>query len=294
MITRFLLTLSLCFVLTDHLPQITAALHFGVPSQLEAVARPQYHLTSPPPLDIASSLVNDLLITIPGVVCAVRAALQDPDDRDKMIAASDRAKQLYYSPHASWIQKTAEATSRPHTSPSHGTSCPTGRTIDFDSVPALLLAARYFLSRLITCGLLQSLASLPLSHSHIPHPLAIAAERGELSAATSIAECLDYALRPNPAAMLIAVGLIMPLEPCVGTWSRVQRREKARGREDSPKARHASEMQEWCLAQLRVLCSRWRAGKIPRENMEQLYDMVVGGPVVPGTYQIQENGEGLS
>lgn len=211
-----------------------------------------------------------------------------------MTEASDLAKQLYYSQHASWVQKTVGATSWTHTSPDDRASCPTGVAIDFDSVAALLVAARYFLSRLITCGLIQSLASLHLSHLHIPRPLATDAEQGELSAATSIASCLDFALRPNPAQMLIAVGLIMPLEPCVGTWSRVQRREKACGREDSPQCRHASEMQDWCIAQLQILCSRWRAGPIPRDNMEELYDMVVGGPVVPGTYQTQENGEALS
>ncbi|KAF2171694.1 hypothetical protein M409DRAFT_17931 [Zasmidium cellare ATCC 36951] len=279
-------------LICDH--EITAALHFGQPSQLEAFSNPQYSLDEPPPIDVATLIVNDLLIRIPRTICALRACLQDQDDIQKMSEACTLAKALYHSANASWVQKTVTATSRP-SSPLHNKSTsPSGITLTFDSIPALTLSTRYTLSRLMTCGLLQKLTTHPLSRFFFPGTFAPEVEAAELSAATFIAECLDFALRPNPAQVLVAVTMIMPLEACVGTWSRLQRRERAAGRLDSLEFKHAVEMQDWCIEHLQRLCSRWRAGPIPRRNMEQLYDVLVGGPLVPSTYEFQENGVALS
>ncbi|KAK4503149.1 hypothetical protein PRZ48_006576 [Zasmidium cellare] len=266
--------------------EIGSALHSGQPSQLEPIARPQYSLTSPPSLDIATSIVNDFMIRIPRITCAVRACLQDPDNPRKISEAYDLAKGLYHSENATWIQKTIDATSTSHPSP----FTPSGFAFTFTSTAAHALASRYFLSRLLISGLLTNLSTIPLSRIFFSPTFAREVESAEIAAAISISKCLDFALRPNPAQDLIACGMIMPLEVCLGTWSRVQKRSTA----DSEKYSHAAEMQKWCIKHLQSLCARWRAGPIPRENWEAIYDVLVGGELVRGTYELRENGVGLA
>lgn len=195
-----------------------------------------------------------------------------------MALAISLARGLYQSTNAQWIAKTIAANSRAiKNANNHGTS-PTGLVLDFDSTPAYILAIRYLLFRMLICGLLRTLTSLPSYRIIFPGLLSNEVEQNELSAATSATQCLDYALRPAPARPFVSLALMLPLEMSLAAWLRLRRRES--GYPDSARYKHATKMIDWCIADLPSVSSRWRAGNFPRDDMESLYDVLMGGPLV--------------
>lgn len=228
--------------------------------------------------------MDDLLIRIPRLVCLVRACVQDPFNlptREDVIAL---VGQLHGSEQESYVEKTIAARSWNNTSVDDQNTSPTGTALVFDSLPVFVLTSRYHLYRLLLGGLLVTLSTI--SPNAFNEEAIKEAETIELTAATSLAECLDFALKPSPAQSLTIMAMILPLEISLGAWHRLQHREASVG--NSPKYQEAGRMASWCIEHLQGLCSRWRAGPIPRNRMEAMYGVFVGGPLLNDAYDYRK------
>lgn len=210
-------------------------------------------------------------------MCYVRDCTEDLEGLAEVI---ELVNLLRYSAEDQWAREALAAMSWTTTSLSSETKSPTGTVLEFESTPAFVFAIRYYSYRLLIGGLLVTLATISDDQC-----LLAEAEYVELDAATSVAECLDYALKPGSAQCLISFGMILPLELSLGAWSRLQQREaKSLYSPGSLKYRQAVQMQDWCIENLQDLCQRWRAGPIPRDGMETMYGALVGGPLLDGPY----------
>lgn len=254
------------------------AIHMGDVSQLETIARPPVSLDGPPQLDVAVRLVDDFLIRLPRLICYVRACTEGADNLSDVI---ESVKHLLGSEEDEYAREVLTAASWTTTSLSDDTKSPTGTVFEFESDRAFNLATKYYMYRLLLGGLSVTLATISDDHQLLPE-----AEYIELDAATSISECLDFAMKKSgPAQPLACLTMMMPLELSLGTWHRLEERESVLlETSKSLKCRQAVQMKEWCTEVVEDICERWRAGTIPRDRWETMYGAFVGGPLLDGPF----------
>ncbi|KAK4493675.1 hypothetical protein PRZ48_014860 [Zasmidium cellare] len=255
--------------------EVITAIHFGETSQLESIARPPVDFNTSSQVDIAKRGLVDLMIQLPRLVCYVRDCTEGLVG---LAEAIEVVNLLRDSAEDQCARETLATVSWTTTSLSSETKSPTGTVLAFESMDAFFFAKRYYSYRLLIGGLLVTLATIADDKD-----LLAEAEYIELDAATSVAECLDFALKPGPTQSLTCLALIAPLELSLGAWDRLQQRETSFAPEPhSLKYRQAVQMKDWCIENLQGICQRWRAGSIPRDRMETMYGAFVGGPLMDG------------
>lgn len=245
--------------------------------QLSTLGLPQAEIN----LDVAAQTIDDILISLPRLVCIVRAAAQDYDDLQSMATAVKLAKCLFNSNLDPMLRKAIENQSQ---STDAKDKTPFEKCLEFESVTAFMVAIRYFGYRMIICGLLQTLASIDTYELFLDRTTAAEARTGSVDAAMSTVMCLDYALRPGRIRNFLAMEMVWPLEACTGIFMDIQASESSM---ESSEYIQAAQMVERCAGSLCQISRRWRAGCMPPWRMRELYDVFRGGPLVPDAYDYQ-------
>ena len=149
--------------------------------------------------------------------------------------------------------------------------------LEFKSLQAFVLATRYNLYRVLICGLVQTLIKLG-SHSNEFDIAAV--EQEDVAAATAIAMCLPYALKPTVSRPLTALAMIIPLQLSLGTWTRLQQRHSA----GTVEHQQATRTIDWSIENTNDLMLMWHSKLITLERMAMLCNMCAGGPLLEWIY----------
>jgi hypothetical protein len=144
---------------------------------------------------------------------------------------------------------------------------------NFASVPAFTLALRYYLHRVLVCGLLQSLCALPLVD--LPYDLA-EIEREDLIAAQSITRCADFGLYSPMSSPLVALKLIIPLQLGFGGWHRLEKRQIS---PDTADYYFAVQMKSWHIDVCHEVDHMWYNIPNNYQRLELICEMFAGGPL---------------
>lgn len=243
---------------------------------------PETPLNQPLSLDIAHTAVAWGLTQLPELVCLVRSAGNSHD-----AAAIDHvvnlAQQLYHCQNDLYVQATLEEQMRTAECVHEAARPPDGLAFKFHSLSAFVLATRYYLHRTILCGLLQTIHGF---HQHTTVEAVQQAESEDIAAATAIAMCLDYAMRPVSTMALTALAMVIPLQHGLGSWDRLKRRQATT---DTLGYRQAVTMEDWFLDKIHHFDLMWRSPHTNHERMKRACHMFAGGPVVDGVCDVRDS-----
>jgi hypothetical protein len=151
------------------------------------------------------------------------------------------------------------------------------QSFEFKTGAAFVLAAKYYTYRMLLSSILLTLCSL----AHTDYSFDDEQIRAQdISAAISVAMCVEYGLEGPHSHPLIAMRLFLPIQMAFGTWHRVQKAERNRELFATPQYEKAAQMKEWCLGITRRLDHIW--GNIPTDQrqLERLCEMFAGGPLL--------------
>ncbi|KAF2171628.1 hypothetical protein M409DRAFT_50300 [Zasmidium cellare ATCC 36951] len=259
---------------------IISSILWGQVSPLENVVRPHVSLDGPPDVSKALCLVEELLIKLPRLVLGVRTLRENPDDLELMTDVVELAEQLYTTEADFWIQDVVEANSSVIDRLEERYTSPLGMAMEFDSIEAFQLATRYFLYRLLICSIVQAVMTAhKVSGVFFPDRDVSDAEQGEISAATSLAMSIDYAMRPGPSQPLTALNMLLPIQVCVASWYRLQGRHSG---SNDLLYRHAVRMTEWSSEQTIRIKKIWRGRWQSWARTQSLCGIFVGDPLPEG------------
>ena len=257
--------------------ELQISVFWGRCSSFEHMSKPHTPSDGPFRLDIALAAVDYLLIKLPRLTCLVRSVLEQPFDTKAHSTATSTAEILYNSNEDLYIQSTL----RKHTrivKCLEGTSrSPTGETFDFDGLNAFVLDTRYYLYRTLLCGLIQALDNFAPNSAFCNNSTA---EQEDLSAATSISMCVDYAFEPTRALPLKALGVVIPIQLGLGAWHRLQHRQSSTDAE----YQRALLMKRWSLDRIQYLAEMWHVKPVEPKRMELVCEMFAGGPLIQDAY----------
>lgn len=251
--------------------QVNLAITFDRPSTLESVPIPHTPIQGPYELDLALLASDYLLIKVPRLLSLVRSATEYPANIARRSEASRLIKQWYKSTANTYIEKTLEEHMWTARNSDGVMRSPTGEYFEFDRLPAFGLAVRHYSYRILMCGLMQAVDSLDTESIDRD---AVAAQAEDISAATSLAMCLDYALKPTNAMPMTALGALMPLQAAYAAWYRLEKRQIS---DDTEDYRLAFKMKDWSLDSIHSLEAVWCDRSSRRERMEEYAEMVSGG-----------------
>ena len=263
--------------------QVIECLFRGTSSAFEHMATPEISVSNPCCLDTAHAAVAWLLVQIPGLVCLVRRTGSYSIDASEVDHVVALAQELCSSEANVYVKETlAEHTWTLDCSNDNARS-PTGTSLDFSSLSAFVLATRYHLCRMLLCGVLQTLASfgeatIPIDKQTV--------EDQDVTAATAICMCLDYATRADPAMPLTALAMVIPLQVALGSWDRLERRQASTASQDYRRAVRSS---DWILDQVHWIDHMWRSTHTNHERMRQLCNLFAGGPAIAGLCDFRDD-----
>ena len=221
--------------------------------------------------------LQELYIRIPRLARLVRST-HDYDDTEvaEYMDAHILAKEIYESSNNNFIEQVLSEESMSST-----TACtllpPLDdiQSLDFKTGAAFVLAAKYYTYRTLLCSILLTLCSLEQTDPYFDEEQIRALD---ISAATTVAMCVEYGLGGPNSHPLIAMRLFLPVQMAFGTWHRIQKVESSREVFATPEYEQAVRMKEWCLGITRRLDHIW--GNIPTDQrqLETLCEMFAGGP----------------
>lgn len=225
-------------------------------------------------LDTAHVAVAWLLVQIPRLACLVRLTGSDRSKNPAKHAAIAAAYELYNCSLNSCVENTIDHSSWITKSSNEAIGSPVPRSLEFSSVSAFILAVRFYLFRVFLCGLLQTLNK---HHGALPGIDMAAVEAQDVASATTIAMCIQYAMRPGPSMPLTALAIALPLQLSIGAWNRLQRRQQRAGVKS---CEQAVEMREWYMYHINYLVRMWRGIIATPERLGALCDMFAGGQAI--------------
>jgi hypothetical protein len=101
----------------------------------------------------------------------------------------------------------------------------------------------------------------------------------DISAATSIAMCVEYALRsPNPHP-IVEMRLFLPMQMAFGIWHRLQQAEGSKKLFAHPLYINAA-MEHWSFGIARRLDHTWSNFPTDFHEMDSIVEMIAGGPLL--------------
>lgn len=148
---------------------------------------------------------------------------------------------------------------------------PNGQCFEFDSLIAFAIATRHFASRILTCGLMQTVESL---EGGSPNSGVTEAQQEDITSAISLGMCLSYALRPSESMPITALGLVMPLQVAHSAWYRMKKRHSSTNAEEYQRA---VRMKDWNMEGIHALENVWCDKHCNHERMDEYAEMVAGG-----------------
>ena len=152
---------------------------------------------------------------------------------------------------------------------------PMGVSLEFTSVHVFFVAVRYYISQIIICGLMQRLGEM---HTDGMALLNIPAARArDVAAASSLAMCVDYTLKPTRSRPFTALAILGPIQLALGTWLRLQKRQPST---HTLEYMQAVSMMDWSLAKAHYIEQMWQSAPASVERMTLISEMFAGGPFV--------------
>ena len=147
--------------------------------------------------------------------------------------------------------------------------------LDFDGAQVFNLALGYYFSQIIICSLMQRLEEV-----HVGHTLMLdipAARARDVAAATSLAMCVEYALKPTPSRPFTALAVLAPIQLSIGSWVRLQNRQASAGTAEYSRA---AKMVRWTSEKAHYMVEMWQSAPASVERITLISDMFSGGPFV--------------
>jgi hypothetical protein len=211
-------------------------------------------------------------------VCLVRAARQSPEVAYNSQLAAKIACQLYESADDALVQKALATI--PLTSPSSLTAFEMPEVVySFQNAYDFNMVLRYHLYRVILCGLLQKLLTVPLAD--IQHDVEQIL-RDDVEAAQGITMCVDYGLLSSAASPLHALKLLIPLQAGFGGWHRLQQRQTSTSTEEYHRA---SGMKRWNVEVAHIIDAMWRSNPTSYARLEMVAEAYAGGSLDEWMYK---------
>lgn len=152
------------------------------------------------------------------------------------------------------------------------------QSFEFRTGAAFVLAAKYYTYRVLLCGLILALCALEQSQSPFYEN---EVQREDISAATAVAMCIEYALKPPTGHTLMAMRLFLPVQMAFGSWDRLEKTQSRQNLFASPEYKKAVYMKHWCVGISRKIDHMW--GNLPTDyhQLEELCELFAGGPAAP-------------
>ena len=257
--------------------QVLESIFQGQSSAFEDLEKPYLLDDGPCQLDVALLAVEYLLVRVPRLVLAIRLTVQNPSDVEARAKAINLTKELYNSDADRYCARALSLHTCTTATEEKTATLPTNAIIEFDSMSAFVLATRYYFFRCLICGLIETLGKLDPDALSTDLP---SVEQAGISAATSIAMCLDYALRPAPSRPFTVLGMIIPLQFSLGTWIRLQQRQPV----GTPGHQQATRMIDWTITNVNHLSQMWRGPHTDVERVGPICELTAGGPLSESLY----------
>lgn len=233
-------------------------------------------LEGPCSIDVATEAVQYVLAQLPRLVFQAREFMDGGSEASSDGDLIERIVALFNYEGGSFVERTLGANSATVMDQNDLKALPTGFSVDFKSVRAFYVAAWYHFSQMILCGLMQRLDKM---HADGKAQLNIpGAKVRDVAAASSLAKCVEYALRPTRSRPFIAMAVLGPLQLSIGTWLRVQRQQPST---DTVEYVKAVNMIDWCLNKARIIEDMWQSAPATVERVAVLSDLFAGGPYIP-------------
>lgn len=245
------------------------AITFDRPSALEQIPVPHTPIDGPYDLCLALLASDYLLVKVPRLLSLVRAAADFPGNIGRRLEAAGLVKEWYKSTANAYIERALER--HMWTVRSSQTRSPAGEHFEFDTLSAFGTTVRHYSYRIFMCGLMQAVDGLDPGNLDVD---TAAAREEDVSAAMSLAMCVDYALKPGNAMPMTALAALMPLQAAYASWHRLQKRQPTT---DTEEYHYAIRMKDWSLDSIHALEAVWCDRSSRRERMEEYAEMVSGG-----------------
>lgn len=223
--------------------------------------------------DNALQAVQDLYVRIPRLVRLTRSALHRHIDEDATAEAVQVAQTLYASPLETCIRQSLANELSTRLAISGLVPAVVGSyCFDFETLESYVLATQYYAYRILLCGLIESLCTLNDAKGMF---ILQDVREADVTAATSVAMFIEYALGSSKPHPVRALRLQLPLQVAFGAWDRLQKRQVTSAGFEYDKAIH---MKRWSMEMLGKIDDIWGILRTDRGLKESSCEMAAGGP----------------
>jgi hypothetical protein len=227
-------------------------------------------------IDVAMEAVEYILAQLPRLVFRAREAMKRGPDAPSDADLIEHIVAIFNYGGDAFAKRTLSAYSTVVKDPDGLKASPMGASLEFTSVRAYYVAVWYYFSQTILCGLMQRLDETHtggMALLNIP-----AAKARDVAAASSIAMCVDYALKPTRSKPFTALAILGPLQLPSGTWFRLRKRQRST---HTLEYMQAVSMVDWSLTKAHYIEDMWQSAPASVERMTLISDMFACGPFVP-------------
>ena len=240
---------------------------FQPPSDIRSVA--------PCDIDVSMDIVQYLLSQLPRLLFDARNAICCHDERCSNADIVRRIDALLNHEMGSYVARTIEECSKTVDETEISRASPMEGSLEFDAIQVFYTAVGYYLSQIIICSLIQRLGEVHVGDTtllDIP-----AARAGDVAAATSLAKCISYALKPTPSRPFTALAVLAPVQLSIGSWFRLQERQVST---DTAEYSRAVDMVKWTSEKADYIVEMWQSAPASVERLTLISKMFAGGPYV--------------
>lgn len=221
--------------------------------------------------------LQTMFVCIPRLAGLVRSAVKVQDNSKATAHAILLAHHLYHSPNNDFVDQVLAAESTCHQTTFNLMPPIDGiQSFQFPSLAAFVLATKYYTYQTLLCGLIQTLCSANLASGTFDEE---EVQARDVSAATAIAMCVEYALGPPGPHPIVAMRLFLPMQMAFGTWHRLERAVSRKDILIKSIYDKAGALKDWTIGIARMLDHMWATFPTDHRGMEKTVEMFAGGPL---------------
>lgn len=217
------------------------------------------------------------MVRIPRLMRLVRRLLQVPTDEDVRSEVIELVENLLLNriEVETRISSILESAVHVHPTKSEEIAALVPQSFAFDSVEHLQLCLWDWLSRMLICGLLQSLNTL-FPDSPLVDPGFL--ERDDIQAAECIAMSAQWTKGLDPRLSLVELRHLVPMQISFGAWHRLEKREAMTASAEWHRAR---KMKDWVFSNTQQTTQKWRCQLNDFQTLELKMEVFAGAPLPP-------------
>lgn len=244
----------------------------------------------------AMKVTMQTFIHISRLAHLIREAERRPEDEGPRAAAVELAILLFGNDLEWWIEEL-EASGAVQVVPSfnEGLRTHVAQSFCFESPRLYHVLMIYWAARVLLCGCIQRLGSLPPTTQTICSLDLSAAQQLDLKNAHRVAMCLEYALKLDNVVPCVQMRLRLMLRAVYGAWHRLEEREKWLGLNSclssspGPDLSTSTSMKTWCLSVLNRIETYVSHQLSTDDDMIRRADCMTGGPVYEKNKSVSES-----